>query len=1343
MFRSDPSSSLQRAIDRLQRREDITKRSIGVKRTIMFYHWALRLAPDGHFCNLVWQLNNLGYHLHYLHLQSHIKQQLECSFSAFHMAVKSCPSDDPDLLLSLSNLAASFHSRYKCSGDTSDLESALDADRRAAELTPADDPDLSWRLSNLSISFRFRFRRFGHSSDLEGALDADKRAAELTPMGDPKLPQRLGSLANSLLSRFKLFSCTSDLESALDADRRAVELTPTNDPELPQRLGGLADSFRSRFERFKHTSDLESALDADRRAVELTPTDDPELSLRLSNLALSFHSRFKRFGDSRDLESALNVKRRAIELTPMGDPELQRRLGDLAVFYRFRFERFGENRDLESALDADRRAVELTPREDSNLPWRLSNLALSFISRFKRFGNSRDLEGALDSARRAVELAPTDNFDLSFCLSSLALALSSRFERFGNDGDLERALDADRRAVELTLTDNPDLPRRLDNLGATFHSRFKRFEDSNDLESALESNRRAVELTPTDDPELPQRLSTLAVFLRSRFERFGDFGDLDSALDADRRAVELTPTDDPALAGRLSNLAGSLYSRFERFGDSNDLGNGLDADRHAVELTPTDNPVLPSRLNDLAISFHSRFKCSRDSSDLDSALDASRRALELTSTDDPELPPRLSDLAIFLRSRFERFEDINDLESAIDADQRAIKLTATDDPYLPLQLSNLAVSFHTRFGYSRDLSDLQNAVDAHQSAVKTTPDGHPEKIVRIRLLADCCAARFMQHRTQQNFAEAVTLYQTAMGQPVAHPQEHFKCAEAHTRFLTENPQFCTLASLLSSHSRIVDALPRLVWLGHSVQRRLEDSARVGVLVNSAVSVAIESKELGQAVGWLEAGRNLIWSQITSIQSSMDDLEECHPDAAEKLREARHRLQQLGAAAQINIHVPSAGVGRGPARSDLTVPSHYVLPIETASDQYQRAALSYDALVKKIRCLEGFQDFMRPRKLADLVASSAFRRLSATAVVFINVAETSCDALVLFKDGSVELVKLPDLSQQNSEKLLSLWIEHVGIRRGHRRGETSRASAPHIVAYKNVCGRLLSRLWSLVVHPILSALKLITEPTGEPSSHIVWCPTGPLTQLPLHAAGNYDQKGPRLRAFDFVMSSYTPSLSALLRCVGKDIPATSPSMLLVAQSFCPRLESAPLPFVRDETDRLRAIMPGEGHEFLEDEQASVESTLAAINRHSWVHFACHGSQNSEDPTLTAIELHDKPLTLGTLMHHVSENAELAFLSACETAVGDRKIPEESAHLAAGMLAVGFKGVVATMWSIKDEDAPIIVEAFYKKLLELRTSGDVPLGHTGAAYALHHATMVLKDTVGEDNFERWVPFVHFGV
>ena len=80
-----------------------------------------------------------------------------------------------------------------------------------------------------------------------------------------------------------------------------------------------------------------------------------------------------------------------------------------------------------------------------------------------------------------------------------------------------------------------------------------------------------------------------------------------------------------------------------------------------------------------------------------------------------------------------------------------------------------------------------------------------------------------------------------------------------------------------------------------------------------------------------------------------------------------------------------------------------------------------------------------------------------------------------------------------------------------------------------------------------------------------------------------------------------------------------------------------------------------------------------------------------------------------------------------------------HLAGGMLAAGFKSVIGTMWSIGDYEAPIVAEAFYRVLSEQRERGD----KIQPAYALHEAVKVLREKIGEDNFVKWIPFVHFGV
>ena len=110
-----------------------------------------------------------------------------------------------------------------------------------------------------------------------------------------------------------------------------------------------------------------------------------------------------------------------------------------------------------------------------------------------------------------------------------------------------------------------------------------------------------------------------------------------------------------------------------------------------------------------------------------------------------------------------------------------------------------------------------------------------------------------------------------------------------------------------------------------------------------------------------------------------------------------------------------------------------------------------------------------------------------------------------------------------------------------------------------------------------------------------------------------------------------------------------------------------------------------------------------------------------------------------------NTDHAFLSACQTSTGTKELSDEAVHLAAGMLAAGYRGVVATMWSIKDMYAPQIAEDFYSHLLE-EMSGEKVLNAAGSARALDYSIRRIQEKVGSDT-ERdlltWVPYVHFGI
>lgn len=163
-----------------------------------------------------------------------------------------------------------------------------------------------------------------------------------------------------------------------------------------------------------------------------------------------------------------------------------------------------------------------------------------------------------------------------------------------------------------------------------------------------------------------------------------------------------------------------------------------------------------------------------------------------------------------------------------------------------------------------------------------------------------------------------------------------------------------------------------------------------------------------------------------------------------------------------------------------------------------------------------------------------------------------------------------------------------------------------------------------------------------------------------------------------------------------------------------------------------------HEF-QNAEATAQKVLSEMAESSWVHLACHAVQDIAEPTQSGLCLNDQRLDIMDIIAKPFPNADLAFLSACETATGDEKASDEALHITGGMLGAGYRGVIGTMWSIPDEAAPIVASSVYKSLLS-----DGEPNSERAAYALHDAVKELRRSEAfEKSFYAWAPFVHFGV
>jgi CHAT domain-containing protein len=202
--------------------------------------------------------------------------------------------------------------------------------------------------------------------------------------------------------------------------------------------------------------------------------------------------------------------------------------------------------------------------------------------------------------------------------------------------------------------------------------------------------------------------------------------------------------------------------------------------------------------------------------------------------------------------------------------------------------------------------------------------------------------------------------------------------------------------------------------------------------------------------------------------------------------------------------------------------------------------------------------------------------------------------------------------------------------------------------------------------------------SENPSRLWWCPTGPFTFVPIHAAGIYGKDGAYCVS-DYVISSYTPTLAALL-----DAPTyntASFKMTAVIEPHAPNCSK--LPGTVAELDILSSRAPCQWLTSLES--TTQDTVMHHLRSSSVVHFACHGTQNLENPLNSGLILSDGCLKISQIMRTLENDdtnmtncMKLAFLSACETAKGDAKTPDEALHLAATLLFMGFRSVVATMW-----------------------------------------------------------------
>ncbi|KAG1869949.1 CHAT domain-containing protein [Suillus subluteus] len=436
------------------------------------------------------------------------------------------------------------------------------------------------------------------------------------------------------------------------------------------------------------------------------------------------------------------------------------------------------------------------------------------------------------------------------------------------------------------------------------------------------------------------------------------------------------------------------------------------------------------------------------------------------------------------------------------------------------------------------------------------------------------------------------------------------------------------------------------------------------------------------------------------RSPLEDLESINANLAHKFSELNKRLSDAQGS---TVSTDRAAADR-------------------AAIQYRRLTEQWEAAVDEIRNLKGFSRFLLPPSYEDLQAAARHGP-----VIILIASQYSCSAIIVPTAGEPHHVSFPRITLTHLEKLKNDFAREIRIASFMRPEETRKELQV-----------LLQTVWDDIMLPIVIVLQ--RDLKVKNGSRIWLCPTATFTSIPLHAAHPFrkkaDGRGRELCLEDVYICSYTPTLSALIRSRQMMKTLVTPSFAAIRQSEPGAGQGKALFTIDSELALVRKLVPTAANPTtLSGDDATRAGALDALQRNTWVHFACHGKQDHEQPYYSRFAMRDKPLTLLDIMEKDIPHAEFAFLSACHTAVGDEKTPDEVIHLAAGLQFSGFKSVIGTLWVVEDAVAKHVVEAFYTNMFK-----DGVMDCTKAAWVLNRATNAVRTKVP---LEQRIVFIHIGV
>jgi tetratricopeptide (TPR) repeat protein len=833
---------------------------------------------------------------------------------------------------------------------------------------------------------------------------------------------------------------------------------------------------------------------------------------------------------------------------------------------------------------------------------------------------------------------------------------------------------------------------------------FERYGRVAALDGAFTQLRKLVETAP-DHPQHNRHLSDLCGTLIRKYESAGKLSDLEEAIRYGQAAVDATPEGDPNRCLYLSNLSAGWQLRFSHTGRLEDLERAVRLGEDAVAATPDDHHSRGMFLSNYGVALQRLFERVGRPADLEKAVRVGQDAVAATPTTHRYYALHRLNLGLAWLRRFERMGRPEDLEEAVRRTREATVAIRDNHADRGRYWSNLGRALLLRFELSDHLPDLEEAVQASQRAVDAIRVGHPNRGIYLLNLGSALWQRFERTGKPVDLQAARRAFTEAARDTSGAIDVRVDAARgaADTHLAAEDVD-----------SALDMAELGVGLLGLLAPRRLRRSDRqhrvtsVHGLAATAATAALAAGRGDRAVELLEQTRGLLIADTLDTRGELFTLQDTAPDLAVEFAALREELDDLDHSGTTSL------------ASDDAEATH-----QHDATRREDLVARWTELLRRIREVPGLSGFLEPPPIETL------RRAAEDGPVVYVVIHPYAGHSIVLRDRSTEpttVVPLPDLTVESATA----------------RGETLRSATQGrtvsalLTAQEDLHG-VLEWMWDTITGPTLEALDHTTTP-DETWPRVWWCPVGIATRLPLHAAGHHRTPSHAHTVMDRVISSYTPTVRALLHSRVPTRNTERPVSTLVIT--VPDAPDFPLlPGATKETAQLAelistaAVLPADGGVVTRDE------VLAALPDHEVVHFACHGLADWADPSNSTLVLHDhgtSPLTVAEITRQRLTRARLAYLSACSTTDTNLQHADEATHLTATFQLAGYRSVIGTLWPVDDDAATTISRTVYTYLTK---RGTTPPDPGNAAHALHKAIRHHRD----DRLDRpteWSAHVHTG-